>query len=68
MIPKSLLNKLGTENLEVFERGREIVIRPKGKKSKISKIRQYYGFMGVTEYDEALIKELDHDWEESGKD
>lgn len=65
LIPKSLLNKLGTENLEVFERGREIVIRPKGKKSKI---RQYYGFMGVTEYDEALIKELDHDWEESGKD
>ena len=34
LIPKSLLNKLGTENLEVFERGREIVIRPKGKKTK----------------------------------
>lgn len=62
LIPKSLLNKLGTENLEVFTRGREIVIRPK------TKTRHYYGFMGISEYNEVLIKELEHDWEESGKD
>ncbi|VVB67511.1 Uncharacterised protein [uncultured archaeon] len=62
LIPKSLLTKLGTENLEVFTRGREIVIQPK------TKTRQYYGFMGITEYDEELIKELQHDWEESGRD
>ena len=62
LIPKSLLNKLGTENLEVLTRGREIVIRPK------TKTRQYYGFMGISEYNEVLIKELEHDWEESGKD
>ena len=62
LIPQSLLNKLGTENLEVFTRGREIVIRPK------TKTRQYYGFMGISEYNEVLIKELEHDWEESGKD
>lgn len=62
LIPKSLLTKLGTENLEVVTRGREIVIRPR------TKTRQYFGFMGVAEYDENLIKELEHDWEESGKD
>ncbi|MDD5256908.1 MAG: hypothetical protein PHH76_05040 [Methanothrix soehngenii] len=62
LIPKSLLTKLGTENLEVVTRGREIVIRPR------TKTRQYYGFMGVTEYDEDLIKELKNDWEESGRD
>ena len=62
LIPKSLLTKLGTENLEVVTRDREIVIRPR------TKTRQYYGFMGVAEYDENLIKELKHDWEESGKD
>lgn len=62
LIPKSLLNKLGTENLEVLTRGREIVIRPK------TKTRQYYGFMGISEYNEVLIKDLEHDWEESGKD
>ena len=62
LIPKSLLTKLGTENLEVLTRDREIVIRPK------TKTRQYYGFMGITEYDEKLIKELEHDWEESGRD
>ena len=62
LIPKSLLNKLGTENLEVLIRGREIVIRPK------TKTRHYYGFMGISEYNEVLIKELEHDWEESGKD
>ena len=62
LIPKSLLNKLGTENLEVFTRGREIVIRPK------TKTRHYYGFMGISEYNEVLIKELEHDWEESGID
>jgi hypothetical protein len=62
LIPKSLLTKLGTENLEVLTRGHEIVIRPK------TKTRQYYGFMGITEYDEKLIRELEHDWEESGRD
>ncbi len=62
LIPKSLLTKLGTENLEVVTRDREIVIRPK------TKTRQYYGFMEVAEYDENLIKELEHDWDESGKD
>ncbi len=62
LIPKSLLTELGTENLEVLTRGREIVIRPK------TKTMQYYGFMGITKYDEKLIKELEHDWEESGRD
>lgn len=62
LIPRSLLNKLGTENLEILTRGHEIVIRPK------TKTRQYYGFMGVAEYDEELIKELEHDYEESGED
>lgn len=62
LIPNSLLSKLGTDNLEVLTRGREIVIRPK------TKTRQYYGFMGITKYDEKLIKELEHDWEESGRD
>ena len=61
LIPKSLLTKLGTENLEVLTRGREIVIRPK------TKTRQYYGFVGEMEYDEEFIKELEHDWEESGR-
>jgi hypothetical protein len=61
LIPKSLLTKLGTENFEVLTRGREIVIRPK------TKTRQYYGFVGETEYDEEFIKELEHDWEESGR-
>ena len=31
-----------------------------------SKTRQYYGFMGVTNYDEAFIEELTRDFEESG--
>ena len=53
LIPKSLLTKLGTENLEVLTRGREIVIRPK------TKTRQFYGFMGETKYDEEFIKELE---------
>ena len=61
LIPKSLLTKLGTENFEVLTRGREIVIRPK------TKTRQYYGFVGEMEYDEEFIKELEHDWEESGR-
>jgi virulence-associated protein VagC len=60
LIPKSLLAKLGTENLEVLTRGREIVIRPR------TKTRQYYGFMGETKYDEEFIKELERDFEESG--
>jgi len=33
-----------------------------------SKTRQYYGFMGVTNYDEAFIEELSRDFEESGYD
>lgn len=60
LIPKSLLTKLGTENLEVLTRGREIVIRPK------TKTRQHYGFVGETEYDEEFIKELERDFAESG--
>jgi virulence-associated protein VagC len=60
LIPKSLLTKLGTEKLEVLTRGREIVIRPK------TKTRQYFGFVGETDYDEDFIKELQHDYEESG--
>jgi hypothetical protein len=31
-----------------------------------SKTRQFYGFMGVTDYDEAFIEMLSRDWEESG--
>ena len=62
LIPKSLLTKLGTEDFEVLTRGREIVIRPK------SKTRQYYGFVGETDYDEEFIKELERDFEESGWD
>ena len=38
----------------------EIVIRPK------SKTKQYYGFVGETEYDEEFIKELERDFAESG--
>jgi hypothetical protein len=34
-IPRSLLMKLGTENLEVLTRGREIVIRPKPRPDSI---------------------------------
>lgn len=60
LIPKSLLTKLGTEDFEVLTRGREIVIRPK------SKTRQYYGFVGESDYDEEFIKELERDFEESG--
>jgi hypothetical protein len=60
LIPKSLLTKLGTDNLEVLTRGREIVIRPK------SKTKQYYGFVGETKYDEEFIKELERDFAESG--
>jgi hypothetical protein len=60
LIPKSLLTKLGTENLEVLTRGREIVIRQK------SKITQYCGFVGETEYDVEFIKELERDFAESG--
>ena len=62
LIPKSLLAMLGTENLEVLTRGREIVIRPKTESG------QYSGIKGPTEYDEALIKQLKHDFEESGQD
>ncbi|HPS92596.1 MAG TPA: hypothetical protein PKV33_10595 [Methanothrix sp.] len=60
LIPKSLLTKLGTDNLEVLARGREIVIRPK------SKTKQYYGLVGETKYDEEFIKELERDFAESG--
>ncbi len=31
-----------------------------------SKIRQFYGFMGETNYSEALIQELSRDFEEGG--
>ena len=31
-----------------------------------SKTRQFYGFMGVTDYDEAFIRELTRDFEEGG--
>jgi hypothetical protein len=62
LIPRSLLKKLRTENFEVLTRDNEIVIRPK------TKTRQYYGFMGVTDYDEELIKELENDFEASGED
>lgn len=31
-----------------------------------SKTRQFYGFMGVTDYDEAFIEELTRDFEEGG--
>ena len=33
-----------------------------------SKTRQFYGFVGETNYDEAFIEELSRDWEESGYD
>ncbi len=62
LIPRSLLKKLHTENFEVLTRDNEIVIRPK------TKTRQYYGFMGITDYDEELIKELENDFEASGED
>ncbi len=31
-----------------------------------SKTRQYYGFVGETNYNEAFMEELHRDWEESG--
>ncbi len=36
------------------------------EKKTRSKIRQFYGFVGETNYDEALMAELRHDYEESG--
>lgn len=33
-----------------------------------SKTRKFYGFMGVTDYDEAFIEELSRDFEECGYD
>ncbi len=33
-----------------------------------TKTQQYYGFIGITEYDEELIRELEHDWEAGGED
>ena len=59
LISRNLLKKRRTENFEVLTRDNEIVIRPK------TKTRQYYGFMGVTDYDEAFIKELERDFEEN---
>jgi hypothetical protein len=35
---------------------------------KLTKTRQFYGFVGETEYDEKFIKELERDFEESGVD
>jgi hypothetical protein len=32
-----------------------------------TKTRQFYGFVGETEYDEEFIKELERDFEESGE-
>lgn len=37
-------------------------------RAQVIKTRQYYGFMGITEYDEDLIKELEQDYEECGED
>jgi virulence-associated protein VagC len=61
LIPRRLLNKLGTDNFEVLTRDHEIVIRPR------TKTRQYYGFVGVTKVDEDFLEQLEHDWEESGE-
>jgi hypothetical protein len=62
LIPRRLLNKLGTDNFEVLARDNEIVIRPR------TKTRQFYGFVGVTEVDEDILEQLGQDWEESGED
>lgn len=44
------------------------IARDKTAARRQSKTRQFYGFMGVTDYDEAFIEELSRDWEESGYD
>jgi hypothetical protein len=61
LIPRRLLNKLGTDNFEVLARDNEIVIRPK------TKTRRFYGFVGVAEIDEDFLERLGQDWEESGE-
>jgi len=38
----------------------------KTKARRQSKTRQFYGFVGETNYNEAFIEELHRDWEESG--
>jgi len=55
LIPKRLLNKLGTDNFEVLARDNEIVIRPR------TKTRQFYGFVGVAELDEDFLEKLGQD-------
>ena len=42
------------------------IARDKTAARKQSKIRQFYGFVGETNYDEAFIEELSRDWEVSG--
>lgn len=34
---------------------------------RLTKTRQFYGFIGETKYDEEFIKELETDFEESGE-
>lgn len=43
----------------------EVVTEGKPER-KLTKTRQFYGFVGETEYDEEFIKELETDFEESG--
>ena len=42
----------------------EIEAKTAGRRQ--SKTRQFYGFMGETNYDEAFIEALTRDWEECG--
>jgi hypothetical protein len=44
----------------------EMVTEGKPKR-KLTKTRQFYGFVGESEYDEEFIKELENDFEESGE-
>ncbi len=41
-------------------KGHRIIMQPN------TNTRQYYGFLGIVEYDEELLKELEQDYEESG--
>ncbi len=34
---------------------------------RLTKTRQFYGFVGETDYEEKFIKELERDFEESGE-
>lgn len=42
------------------------IVKDGTEKRTGSKIRQFYGFVDETNYDEAFIAELRHDYEESG--